>query len=94
MSIDTVILDEAVKRSLEQVKTLLPGFQVDSEMIAAEYNRLMDAQARSNIYDFVEIQNELNTRISIGIYNGSVTRLFGLIVKIVIISRPDDELAA
>ncbi|WP_122569958.1 hypothetical protein [Pseudomonas viridiflava] len=94
MGIDTNVLDEAVKRSIEVAKTLLPGFQVDSEMIAAEYNRLMDIQEKSNVYDFVEIQNELDTRISIGIYNGSVTKFSGMIVKIVIISRSSYDLPA
>ncbi len=83
MSIDREDLIKAVDHARE-VTEITASIQLDAEVIAVKYNDYRNALRRPLLYEFRELQEALESLISQGIYDGSVSRVSSRIVKIVI----------
>jgi hypothetical protein len=84
MGIDAKVLMGAVEQTKEIVNGMSRDLQVDAGVIAGTYNILMNAENKTNEYEFDEIQVALEEQIKAGRLNGSVTRHEGRIVKVVV----------
>ncbi|MNH16637.1 hypothetical protein D3C81_1850240 [compost metagenome] len=61
------------------------GVSLDAEIISAQYNAYMASQGREYEYEMCELQVLLDKLIQRGELNGCVTRLSGVIAKVIVL---------